>query len=94
MNAANAASGAGHDAQTVDVLVFVPRDPDDKRPFSWSKHLTVGEAAAGAAPSFGITGGQPTLARDGKPLDRTKQLVAEHVREGEVLELIGGGGGV
>lgn len=80
--------------QTYEVLVFAPRNPSDRRPYSWSKHLTVAEAAAAAAPDFGYTGGQPTLAKDGKPLDRSKQLVAAHVRDGDVLEIVDGGGGV
>lgn len=82
------------DKQNLDVKVFAPRNPSDLRPFSWSKHLTVGEAAAEAAAAFGYSGGQPTLAKDGKPLDRGKQLVAEHVRDGDVLELVDVAGGV
>lgn len=83
-----------HDKQTLEVSVFSPRNPADRRPFTWSKHLTVGEAAAEAAAAFGYSGGQPTLAKDGKPLDRSKQLVAEHIKDGDVLELIDAGGGV
>lgn len=82
------------DKQQLDVLVFSPRDPADRRPFSWSKHLTVGEAAAEAAAAFGYSGGQPTLAEDGKPLDRAKQLVAEHIKDGDLLEIVDAGGGV
>lgn len=84
----------GRDKQTLDVLVFSPRNPADRRPFSWSKHLTAGDAAADAAVAFGYTGGQPTLAKDGVPLDRSKQLVAEHVKDGDVLEIVDAGGGV
>lgn len=80
--------------QTYEVQVFVPRNPGDRRPFSWSKHLTVGEAALAAAQEFGIQGGQPTLAKDGEPLDRSKQLVAAGVRDGDVLEVIDSAGGV
>jgi hypothetical protein len=54
----------------------------------------VGEAAAEAAAAFGYSGGQPTLAKAGTPLDRSKQLVAAHIRDGDVLELIDAGGGV
>lgn len=82
------------DKQDLAVFVFAPRNPSDRREFTWSKHLTVGEAATEAATAFGYSGGQPTLARDGKPLDRSKQLVAEHIHDGEVLELIDAGGGV
>ncbi len=80
--------------QTLEVLVFTPRNPEDRRPFSWSKHLAVGDAAAEAAAEFGYQGGQPTLAKDGTPLDRSKQLVAAHVRDGDVLELVDAAGGV
>lgn len=82
------------DKQTYDVEVFAPRNPADRRPFRWSKHLTVGEAAAEAAPQFGIEGGQPTLAKDGVPLDRSKQLVAAGVRDGDALEIVDAAGGV
>jgi hypothetical protein len=84
----------GHEKQDLQVLVFSPRNPSDRRELSWSKHLTVGEAAADAAAAFGYSGGQPTLAKDGTPLDRNKQLVAEHIKDGDVLELIDAGGGV
>ncbi len=80
--------------QTLEVFVFSPRNPDDRREFSWDKHLTVGEAATEAATAFGYSGGNPTLAKDGLPLDRSKQLVAEHIEDGDVLELIDAGGGV
>jgi len=80
--------------QTYEVEVFAPRNPSDRRPFSWSKHLTVGEAAAQAAIIFGIQGGQPTLAKDGKPLDRSKQLVAAGIRDHDVLEVVDAAGGV
>jgi hypothetical protein len=86
--------GKGKDKQQLDVLVFSPRDPADRRPFSWSKHLTVGEAAAEAAAAFGYSGGQPTLAKDGTPLDRSKQLVAEQIKDGDLLEIVDAGGGV
>jgi hypothetical protein len=82
------------DKQTYEVEVFPPRDPEDRRPFSWSKHLSVGEAAADAAPTFGIVGGQPTLAKNSIPLDRGKQLVAAGIRDGDVLEIVDAAGGV
>lgn len=93
-NSDAALSKPGHEKQELDVLVFSPRDPSDRREFSWSKHLTVGEAASQAAAAFGYSGGQPTLAKDGKPLDRSKQLVAEHVKDGDALEIVDAGGGV
>ena len=88
------AAKVDNDKQTYEVEVFAPRDPADRRPFIWSKHLTVGEAAAQAAPVFGIQGGQPTLAKDGKTLDRSKQLVAAGVRDHDVLEIVDAAGGV
>jgi hypothetical protein len=80
--------------QTYDVVVFAPRNPADRRPFSWSKHLMVSDAAAQAAQVFGIQGGQPTLAKDGVALDRSKQLVAVGVRDGDALEIVDAAGGV
>ncbi len=79
---------------TYEVKVFAPRNPLDQRPYSWSKHLTVGEAASQAAPAFGIVGGQPTLAKASTALDRSKQLVAAGVRDGDVLEIVDAAGGV
>ena len=68
------------DKQILDVFVFPPRDPNLRQEFHWSKHLEVGKAAEEAAAAFGYSGGTPTLSRDGKPLDRAKQLVAEQER--------------
>jgi hypothetical protein len=80
--------------QDLDVTVYTPRDTTDRRPFEWSKHLEVAAAAAEAAATFGYEPGNPTLAKDGHALDRTKQLVAVGVRDGDVLELVDAGGGV
>src|SRR4051794_33565524 len=82
------------DKNELEVYVFPPRDPNLREEFEWSKHLEVGKAAEQAATKFGYSGGQPTLSRDGVPLDRTKQLVAEHVKDGEVLGLVDVAGGV
>jgi hypothetical protein len=82
------------DKQDLDVKVFAPRDPSDIRDFTFNKHTTVGEAAGEAAPQFGYEGGQPTFAKDGTALDRDKQLVAAHVRDGDLLEIVDAGGGV
>ncbi len=81
------------DKQTLTVTVFAPRETEPRQ-FEWDKHLTVGEAADQAAAAFGYAPGSPTLARDGSPLEREKQLVAEKVRDGEELELVDIGGGV
>ena len=77
----------------LDVTVFAPRRPEGRQ-FSWSKQLTVGEAAQQAAQAFEYAEGTPTLAKDGKALDRDKQLVAAGVRDGDRLELVDVGGGV
>jgi hypothetical protein len=82
------------DKQDLNVRVFTPRDPSDIRDFAFDKHLTVGEAASQAAPQFGYEAGQPTFAKDGTALDREKQLVAAHVRDGDLLEVVDAGGGV
>ena len=81
------------DKQDITVTLFAPRDPEG-RPFTWSKHLTVGEAAAETAAAFGYAPGNPTLAKDKVALDRAKQLVAAGVRDGDRLELVDTGGGV
>jgi hypothetical protein len=80
--------------QILDVTVFAPRSTEPKT-FKWDKHLTVGQAAQEAAIGFGYApGGTPSLAKGEEVLDRTKQLVAEHVHDGDVLELVDVGGGV
>lgn len=81
------------DKQTLKVTVFAPRSPEPRK-FEWSKHMAVGEAADEAAKAFGYAPGTPTLARDGEALDRSKQLVAAGVRDGDKLELVDIGGGV
>ena len=83
-----------NDKKTLEVIVYSPRNPSDRREFSFPKTTKVGEAAAQAAAAFGYTGGQPTFAKDGTPLDRDKPLVAEGVRDGDVLEIVDSGGGV
>jgi hypothetical protein len=75
-------SSAKPEKDTLDVFVFPPRDPNRREEFHWSKHLEVGKAAEEAATFFGYSG------------DRTKQLVAEHVHDGEVLGLVDVAGGV
>jgi hypothetical protein len=83
----------GKDKQTIEVTVFAPRHPDG-REFHFDKHLTVGAAAEQAARAFGYAAGTHTFAKDGVALDRGKQLVAAHVRDGDKLELVDTGGGV
>lgn len=75
IEAGDTALDKGKDGQELTVLVFSPRNPADRRELSWSKHLTVGEAAVEAAAAFGYSGGQPTLAENGTPLERAGQIV-------------------
>lgn len=86
--------GSNDDKKTLSVKVFAPRDPDAPREFEWDKHLTVGEAAAEAAEAFGYGAGTYSLSKDDEVLDRDKQLVAAHVRDGDELWLVDAGGGV
>ena len=78
---------------TITVTVFVPGETESGS-FEFDKHSHVGEAARLAATAFGFSGGDPTLAKGKVVLDRHKQLVAEGVRDGDILELIDTGGGV
>jgi hypothetical protein len=82
-----------HEKQILDVLVSAPRFPQPRQ-FHWGKHLTVGQAADEAAAAFGYAGGSPSLAKGDEVLDRSKQLVAAGVRDGDHLELVDTGGGV
>lgn len=83
----------GDDRQLLHVKVHAPRSPRP-REYEWSKHMLVGEAALEAARDFGYAGGTPSLAKGPEVLDRTKQLVAAGVRDGDTLELVDVGGGV
>jgi hypothetical protein len=85
---------SGSEKQDIHVKVVAPRSPTDPKQFTWSKHLSVGEAADEAATQFGYQAGVATLAKDGTELDRSKQLVAAGVRDGDTLNLIDSGGGV
>jgi hypothetical protein len=82
------------DKNELTVIVYAPRTPDPKT-FTWLKTLNVGTAAREAATAFGYQGGNPGLQNaKGQVLDNRKPLVAEGVRDGDILELIDGGGGV
>jgi hypothetical protein len=81
------------DKQQVEVTVFAPRSPDG-REFTWNKHMSVADAAQDAATAFGYGAGTFTLAKGETTLDRTKQLVAAGVRDGDELQLVDTGGGV
>lgn len=86
--------GGGAEKQDIHAKVVAPRSPSEPKQFTWSKHLSVGEAADQAAAEFGYQAGVATLAKDGVELDRGKQLVAAGVRDGDTLNLIDSGGGV
>ena len=82
------------DRHSITVTVVAPRDPNPKR-FTWPKTMQVGEAAAEAAAAFGYEPGNPSFVNAaGEVLDRNKPLVAEHVEDGDQLELVDVGGGV
>ena len=81
------------DKQTVHVTVSAPGETRTLE-MSFDKHTSVGEAAKAAAEKFGFAPSEPTLAKGREVLDRTKQLVAAGVRDGDALELIDAGGGV
>jgi hypothetical protein len=76
--------------------VHAPRAPEP-RTFTWAKTMKVGDAARTAATAFGYTGGNPGLLLLGtapRPLDSNKTLVAEHLNDGDELEITDTGGGV
>ena len=79
---------------TLEVTVFSPRHPDAVS-FSFPNGMRIGEAAQLVAERFGYVGGTPTFKNaDNEVLDRDKPLRGEHVRDGDVLELVDVGGGV
>ena len=84
----------GHGHHEIAVEVFSPRQPEPKQ-FAWRRDMRVGDAAAEAAAAFGYEGGAPSFQNDkGEVLDRNKPLAAEHVKDGDRLELVDTGGGV
>lgn len=93
MTEADVREAPGKDKQILDVTVFAPRATEPKS-FEWNKHLSVGDAADQAASEFKYVGGTPSLAKGDEVLDRSKQLVAAGVRDGDQLELVDTGGGV
>ena len=86
----------GTEKQTLTVAVYSPKTPDPKE-FTWPKTMKVGDAADEAAKAFGYDPDTepPTFQNaDGKVFDRNKPLIAEHVKDGDSLELVSSGGGV
>lgn len=86
-----------HDKQELTLVVNAPRAPEPKT-FIWPKTMKVGEAARTAATKFGYSGGNPGFlflgATPPRPLDNNKTLVAEHLKDGDELEITDTGGGV
>lgn len=88
--------GKDTDKQELTLRVYAPRAPEPKT-FTWPKTTKVGDAARTAAKEFGYAGGNPGLQLLGptpRPLDNNKTLVAEHLKDGDELEIIDTGGGV
>lgn len=87
-----------NDKQELMLRVFAPR-ATDPREFVWVKSMKVADAAQEAASKFGYTGtnvGLQLLQPDGtaRMLDGNKTLVAEHLKDGDELEISSTGGGV
>jgi hypothetical protein len=83
-----------HGPPTITVKVFAPNETDP-REFTFEKTMKVGDAAAQAAIEFGYQAQLPSFQnKDDRVLDRDKPLVAEHVQDGDELELVDIGGGV
>jgi hypothetical protein len=88
--------GKDPDKQELTLVVYSPRTPEPKT-FTWSKTMKVQDAASAAAAAFGYAAGNPglqTLATPARQLDKNKTLVAEHLEDGDELEIIDTGGGV
>lgn len=84
----------GKGPPTISVKVFAPNSTEPKE---YAVPITekIGELADRAAADFGYQASSPSLqTKDGRDLDRAKPLVAEHVRDGDELELVDVGGGV
>jgi hypothetical protein len=89
-------SAQAHEKSAISVIVYAPRSPDPKT-FDWLKTFKVDEAAREAATAFGYQAGKPglqTLDEPPRVLDNNKPLVAEHIKDGDKLEIIDTGGGV
>lgn len=100
METIDAAKGKGkdHDKQELTLRVFAPRTTTP-REFVWAKTMHVADAARDASTAFGYTGANAALqllAPDGtaRMLDNNKTLIAEHLKDGDELEVNSTGGGV
>lgn len=85
-----------HDGM-INVRVTAPRETAVKH-FKWPTSMRVGDAAREAAVAFNYdAGGHPGFQTDTKPprqLDNDQTVGAEHVVNGQLLELVDVGGGV
>lgn len=82
------------DPPTITVKVFAPNSTEPTE-FTFPKTEKVGDAADTAAEQLGFQGQLVTFQnKDDRVLDRDKPLVAEHVEDGDELELVDIGGGV
>ncbi len=82
------------DHASLHVSVYAPREPDPRQ-FTFQRNDTVGDAARTAADAFGYSSGNPSFQNaDGEVLDRSRNLAAAHVRDGDTLQLVDVGGGV
>lgn len=78
----------------ITVIIYAPREPEPKT-FEFHRNELVGTAARTAADAFDYEGGNPSFATEQSVvLDRSKSLAAEHVHDGETLNLVDVGGGV
>jgi hypothetical protein len=78
------------------LVVHAPRAPEPQT-FTWPKTMKVSDAAAAAAGAFGYTATNAELQLLGatvRVLDGNKTLVAEHLKDGDELEVTATGGGV
>jgi hypothetical protein len=82
-----------HGVPTITVTVFSPSQVDG-RSFTWPQTMKVGDAATQAAAAFGIDAESPTFQKGDEVLDRQKPLVAAHVKDRDILDLVSAGGGV
>lgn len=91
---------AGHDHgehekdHWLELRVFAPRDPEERR-FVFDTSIQVGAAAEQVAHEFGYARGNHTFQTSTDDvLDRTLPLGAAHLRDHQLLELVDVGGGV
>ena len=90
-------SPPGKEKQDLILVVHAPKAPEPRK-FTWPKTEKVGDAARQAATDFGYAGGNPGFllisAEPKRMLDNNKPLVAEHLKDGDEVEITDTGGGV